>query len=224
MELIQNDWDGLLAEETQKEYFIQLQQFLDQEYMTKRIYPPREDIYNALRYTAYHDVKVLLLGQDPYHGPGQAHGLAFSVRPGVPIPPSLVNMFQELQTDLGCFYPNNGCLTKWARQGVMLLNTALTVEEGKANSHQKKGWAVFTDRIIQLLNDREDPVVFLLWGGNAKEKLKYITNHRHFVLSAAHPSPLSASRGFIGCRHFSKVNTILDRMGKTPIDWQIENI
>lgn len=219
-----NNWDALLAEEMQKEYFLKIQSFLDEEYANKNIYPPRKDIFNALKMTDYNDVRVLLLGQDPYHGAGQAHGLAFSVKPPVAPPPSLVNMFKELHDDLNCYIPNNGCLVKWARQGVMLLNTSLTVQEGMANSHQKIGWHIFTDKIIQLLNDREQPVIFLLWGGNAKTKLDIIKNPRHFVLIAAHPSPLSATRGFMGCRHFSKVNKILSDEGFSPIDWQIENI
>ena len=169
-------------------------------------------------------MKIVIIGQDPYHEEGQAHGLCFSVKPGVQTPPSLVNMYKELGTDLGCFTPNNGYLTKWAQQGILLLNAVLTVRGGQANSHRKKGWENFTDAVIKKLNEREKPVLFLLWGNNAKEKLPFITNPRHYVLSAAHPSPLSASRGFMGCRHFSKANTILQNENMTPIDWQIENI
>jgi len=219
-----NDWDKLLEGEFEKDYFIKLKEFLENEYATKTIYPAKEDIFNALRYTSCGDVKVVILGQDPYHGEGQAHGLAFSVKPGVAPPPSLVNMFKELNSDLGLKIPNNGCLTKWAKQGVLLLNAALTVQEGNANSHQKKGWEKFTDRIIEILNSREKPVIFLLWGNNAKEKLSIIKGYNHYVLSTVHPSPLSASRGFMGCRHFSKVNNILTQIGEMPIDWQIEDI
>lgn len=215
------DWDEILAEEYKKPYFLKLWEQVEEAYSKGKVYPARENIFNALRYTPYSKVKVLLLGQDPYHGEGQAHGLAFSVQPGTQIPPSLHNMFKELGTDLGLPYPQNGCLTPWAEQGVMLLNTVLTVRAGEANSHKKLGWTEFTDAIIKALNEREQPVIFLLWGANAREKLPLITNSRHYVLSAPHPSPLSASRGFFGCRHFSKVNTILERLGQTPISWQL---
>lgn len=219
--LIGNDWDLFLGEEFKKDYYQSLRRTLAEEYRTYTVYPAMENIFNALKYTSYSDVKVLLLGQDPYHGPGQAHGLAFSVQKGIQKPPSLLNMFKELESDLGIGQPSHGCLTDWTKQGVMLLNTVLTVRESEANSHKRIGWTVFTDRIISLLNEREDPVIFLLWGRNAAEKLPLITESRHYVLSCAHPSPLSASRGFFGCKHFSKVNTILERMGKTPIDWKI---
>lgn len=218
---IGNDWDAYIGEEFEKEYYINLRRRLAEEYRTHTVYPAKENIFNALKYTPYHKVKVLLLGQDPYHGAGQAHGLAFSVQKGVPKPPSLLNIFQELKSDLGIEAPSHGCLTDWTKQGVMLLNTVLTVREGEANSHKDLGWTVFTDKIIKTLNDREDPVIFLLWGRNAAEKLPFITGDQHFVLSAAHPSPLSASRGFFGCRHFSKVNCILKRLDKEPIDWKI---
>ena len=183
------------------------------------------DIFNALKFTSYSDCKIVILGQDPYHGEGQAHGLSFSVKPGIKTPPSLVNIYKELSSDIKGFYiPNNGYLTKWAKQGVLLLNASLTVVAGNANSHSKIGWQIFTDNIIKILNEREDPVVFLLWGNNAKKKEKYITNPKHLVLKAAHPSPLSAHNGFFGCRHFSKANEFLEKNGVKPVDWQIENI
>ncbi|MBR2878726.1 MAG: uracil-DNA glycosylase [Clostridia bacterium] len=222
--MIGNSWDNILKEEFEKEYFTKLSAFLDEEYASGPVYPPRDEIFSALKYTAYEDVKIVIIGQDPYHEEGQAHGLCFSVKPGVQTPPSLVNMYKELGTDLGCYTPNNGYLTKWAKQGILLLNAVLTVRGGAANSHRKKGWENFTDAVIKKLNEREKPVVFLLWGNNAKEKLAFITNPKHYVLSAAHPSPLSATRGFMGCRHFSKANTILSNENMTPIDWQIENI
>ncbi len=215
------DWNMVLDSERKKPYFSKLMEQVEEAYGLGTVYPPREDIFNALSYTPYHNVKVLLLGQDPYHGEGQAHGLAFSVRPGVQPPPSLQNMFKELVADVGITPPKTGCLIPWAEQGVMLLNTVLTVRAGEANSHKKFGWTTFTDSIISALNQREDPVIFLLWGANAKEKLPLITNPWHYVLLAPHPSPLSASRGFFGCRHFSKVNALLKRMGKEEISWQL---
>ena len=218
---IGNSWDKLLAEEFSKEYYQELRKKLAHEYRTRTIYPAMENIFNALKYTAYEDVKVLLLGQDPYHSPNKAHGLCFSVQKGIDKPPSLKNMFKELESDLGIKAPSHGCLTDWTKQGVLLLNTVLTVREAEPNSHKNLGWTIFTDRVIELLNQREDPVVFVLWGRNAIDKLPLITNSRHFVLIAAHPSPLSASRGFLGCRHYSKINEILQSMGKSPIDWQI---
>ena len=221
---IGNDWDELLKDEFQKEYYQKLRVFLAREYKTQTIYPGMYDIFNALRYTAYQDVKVVILGQDPYHGPGQAHGLCFSVKKGVNPPPSLVNIYQELHDDLGCFIPNNGYLKSWADQGVLLLNATLTVAAGQANSHSKIGWQQFTDKVIQVLNDREDPVIFILWGGNARSKKKYITHSWHYIIESAHPSPLSASNGFFGSRPFSKCNAILRELGKTEINWQIENI
>ena len=216
-----NSWDMLLADEFSKDYYQELRKNLAQEYRTHTIYPTMENIFNALKYTSYEDVKVLILGQDPYHGPNQAHGLCFSVQKGVDKPPSLKNMFKELESDLGICAPSHGCLTDWAKQGILLLNTVLTVREGEPNSHKKLGWTIFTNRIIQLLNERPDPVIFVLWGRNALEKLPFITNNQHYVLSAAHPSPLSASRGFFGCKHYSKINEILELIGKTPIDWRI---
>lgn len=219
-----NDWDKILDGEFTKDYYKKLRAFLKSEYSAHNIHPDMHDIFNALKWTSYADTKVVILGQDPYHEVGQAHGLAFSVQKGVKIPPSLLNMYKELQHELGCYIPNNGCLEKWARQGVMLLNASLTVRDGMANSHRNKGWEIFTDRIVELLNEREDPVVFMLWGNNAKEKIKVITGKHHKILTAAHPSPLSASRGFFGCGHFKTANRLLLEMGKTPIDWQIENI
>ena len=222
--MFNNKWDELLCDEFEKPYYKSLCEFLDRERNAHNIFPPEEDVFNALRYTDYDDVKVLIVGQDPYHEQGQAHGLSFSVRVGIPQPPSLKNIFKELTSDLGCYIPDNGCLTKWAQNGVMLLNTVLTVREGEANSHKNKGWEHFTDRVIACLNAREKPVIFLLWGSNAKEKLSIITGKQHYVLSTVHPSPLSATRGFFGCRHFSKTNAILNSIGVSPIDWQIENV
>ena len=219
-----NDWDELLVDEFKKPYYLELREFLKEEYTTKVIYPNMYNIFEALKHTSYKDTKVLILGQDPYHGENQAHGLAFSVQPNVAIPPSLLNIYKELKNDIGCFIPNNGYLIPWADQGVLLLNTALTVRAHEANSHKGKGWEVFTDRIIKLLNDRNDPVIFVLWGANARKKKELIDSSRHYILEAPHPSPLSASRGFFGCRHFSKINEILISIGKTPIDWQINNI
>lgn len=218
---IGNEWDFVLGEEFEKDYFKKLWETVENEYETHTIYPDKENIFNALRYTDYKDVKVLILGQDPYHGPKQAHGLCFSVQKGIDKPPSLKNIFKELKSDLGIDEPSHGCLTDWTKQGIMLLNTVLTVRESEPNSHKKLGWTVFTDKIIEKLNDRKEPVIFILWGNNALEKLHLITNPHHFVLSSVHPSPLSASRGFLGCKHFSKANEILKRLGKDPIDWKI---
>lgn len=219
-----NDWDEVLRGEFEKEYYIKLRQFLKEEYTAHKIHPDMYDIFNALKWTAYSDVKAVILGQDPYHEEGQAHGLAFSVQKGVRIPPSLLNMYKELKEELGCYIPNNGYLEKWARQGVLLLNAALTVRDGMANSHRGKGWETFTSTVIEKLNQREKPVIFLLWGSNAKEKMPLITNPNHKVLTSVHPSPLSASRGFFGCGHFKKTNELLAKMGEEAIDWQIENI
>lgn len=222
--ILKNDWKELLQEEFTKDYYLSLRNFLITEYKTNTIYPDKYDIFNALHFTAYKDIKVVILGQDPYHGPGQAHGLSFSVNPGVRIPPSLLNIYKELNSDLGCFIPNNGYLKKWADQGVLLLNTSLTVRSGQANSHKNKGWEIFTDKIISLVNAKEDPVVFLLWGNNAIKKKELITNKKHLILTSVHPSPLSASRGFLGSKPFSKINEFLISIKKEPIDWQIENI
>ncbi len=219
-----NSWDEILKDEFNEPYYLKLREFLKSEYSSKSIFPDMYDIYNAFRYTDYNDVKVVILGQDPYHGEGEAHGLAFSVKPGIAIPPSLRNIYKELRDSLGCYIPNNGYLEKWARQGVLLLNTALTVVKDNPNSHRGIGWELFTDKVIKLLNQREKPVIFLLWGSNAKSKSMLIDRNRHIVLMSVHPSPLSANRGFFGCNHFGLVNEKLYELGETPIDWQIENI
>ncbi len=218
-----NNWDQLLKDEFIKDYYLKLREFLKNEYAHYNIFPTMYNIFNALKYTDYFDVKVVIIGQDPYHEVGQAHGLCFSVQDNVPFPPSLLNIFKELQNDLGYPIPKSGNLTKWAKQGVLLLNTVLTVREHYANSHKNKGWENFTTKVIQLLNLRDDPIIFVLWGNDAKRKQEFITNPNHIVLTAAHPSPLSAYNGFFGCRHFSKVNQILNSMGKTPIDWSLNN-
>lgn len=217
---IGNSWDALLKEEFEKEYYIRLRQFLKKEYLYsgKRIFPKMENIFNAFKYTDYNSVKAVILGQDPYHGEGQAHGLCFSVEKGTAVPPSLQNIFKELTADLGITAPSHGCLTDWAKSGVLLLNSVLTVRENMAGSHRGQGWELFTDRVIELLNQREKPMVFLLWGNYAKAKASLIDKNRHLVLTAAHPSPLSAYNGFFGCRHFSAANNFL---GKDAIDWQI---
>ena len=222
--IFKNDWEDLLADELQKDYYLELRKFLISEYKTKKIFPDMFDIFNALHFTSYADTKVVILGQDPYHEPNQAHGLSFSVLPNVPPPPSLQNIFKELQTDLGCKIPNNGCLKFWAEQGVLLLNTVLTVRAHSANSHRGHGWEIFTDKIISLLNDREKPIAFILWGRPAREKKSMITNPQHFIVESAHPSPLSASKGFFGSRPFSKVNNFLISVGESPIDWQLPDI
>ena len=219
---IGNEWDDLLKDEFQKEYYLNLREFLKKEYFSGRVYPDMYDIFNALKYTSYSDVKAVIIGQDPYHGRGQAHGLCFSVQKGVAVPPSLQNIYKEIQSDLGIPPAPHGYLKKWADNGVLLMNTVLTVREGQANSHKGKGWEIFTDRVIELLNQRENPIVFLLWGGNAKQKLRLITNPDHCILQAAHPSPLSASNGFFGCRHFSKANEFLTAHGMEPIDWHVD--
>jgi len=219
-----NSWDEILKDEFTEPYYLKLREFLKREYSSRAIYPPMFDIYNAFKFTDYHDVKIVILGQDPYHGDGEAHGLAFSVKKGIAIPPSLRNIYKELNQSLGCYIPNNGYLEKWARQGVLLLNTALTVRKDIANSHRNVGWEIFTDKVIKILNEREKPIIFMLWGSNAKAKSMLINRMRHIVLTSVHPSPLSASRGFFGCGHFKTANEELIRMGQTPIDWQIENI
>lgn len=216
-----NEWDDLLKDEFKKDYYLNLRQFLKNEYSSQIVYPPMNDIYNALKYTSYSDVKAVILGQDPYHGKGQAHGLCFSVLKGVAPPPSLVNIYKELSSDILFDIPNHGELTKWAKEGILLLNTTLTVREGKPNSHKGKGWETFTDTVISILNQREKPIVFLLWGGNARSKKSLITNRQHLVLETVHPSPLSAYGGFFGCRHFSKTNDFLAEHGLSPIDWQV---
>lgn len=216
-----NDWDQVLAGEFEKDYYLELRKFLKEEYSTRTIYPSMYDIFNALKHTAYKDVKVVILGQDPYHGPNQAHGMCFSVKKGVAVPPSLVNIYKELKEDVGFEIPNHGFLESWADQGVLLMNTVLTVRGGQANSHKGKGWEIFTDQVIRHLNDREQPMVFLLWGAHAKSKRQLITNPNHMILTAAHPSPLSAYNGFYGCRHFSRTNLFLEEQGTKPIDWQL---
>ncbi|MDD3289376.1 MAG: uracil-DNA glycosylase [Eubacteriales bacterium] len=216
-----NDWDTLLGEEFDKDYYHKLRAFLKSEYAAHRIHPDMYDIFNALKATSRGDAKVVILGQDPYHGPGQAHGMCFSVQPGVPKPPSLVNIFKELQADLGVDPPADGHLIQWARQGVLMLNAVLTVREGSPNSHKGKGWETFTDQVIRCLNERERPLVFFLWGANARAKKALITNPAHLILEAAHPSPLSAYNGFFGCRHFSKANAFLEAKGMGAVDWKI---
>ncbi|RAL21404.1 uracil-DNA glycosylase [Thermoflavimicrobium daqui] len=224
MAILKNDWNDVVGEEFKKPYYIQLRKFLVDEYNTRTIYPDMYDIYSALHLTPYAQTKVVIIGQDPYHGTGQAHGLSFSVKPGVAIPPSLQNIYLELQHDLGCYIPNNGYLEKWAKQGVLMLNTVLTVRKGTPNSHRGKGWEMFTDQVIVSLNRRVKPVVFILWGKNAQEKKALITNPHHFIIQSAHPSPYSADRGFFGSRPFSKANQFLQKIGEEPIDWQIPNI
>ncbi|MBQ3161689.1 MAG: uracil-DNA glycosylase [Oscillospiraceae bacterium] len=219
---IGNEWDELLKGEFEKEYYLKLREFLKKEYFTYQIYPNMYDIFNALKYTSYSDVKAVIIGQDPYHGPGQAHGLCFSVQKGVAIPPSLQNMYKELYSDLGIPPANHGYLKKWADNGVLMMNAVLTVRGGQANSHRNMGWEAFTDKVIELLNKREQPIVFILWGNNAKQKMKLITNPNHLILQAAHPSPLSAFNGFFGCKHFSKTNDFLISHGIAPIDWNID--
>lgn len=218
---IQNSWYEVLSDEFKSEYYLKLREFLKKEYFSRTIYPPMNDIFNALKLTPYEKVKVVILGQDPYHEKGQAEGLCFSVPKGVKTPPSLVNIFKEIKDDLNIdnTSPELSC---WAKQGVLLLNTSLTVREGQANSHSGKGWEILTDAIIKKLNDRKQPIVFLLWGANARSKAAFITNKNHLVLSAAHPSPLSAYNGFFGCKHFSKANEFLVKNGIEPIDWRTE--
>ncbi|MBO5557221.1 uracil-DNA glycosylase [Ruminococcus sp.] len=220
---IGNSWDSILADEFKSPYYLQLREYLKREYATQTIYPDMYDIFNALKYTAYEDVKAVIIGQDPYHGEGQAHGLCFSVKRGIAPPPSLQNIFKELQNDVGFRIPNNGELTDWTKQGVLLLNAVLTVRAGQANSHRGKGWEKLTDAVIRKLNEREKPIVFMLWGRNAKEKQALITNSHHLVLTAAHPSPLSAYNGFFGCRHFSTANDFLKYTGQQPIDWSVSD-
>lgn len=219
--ILKNDWADRLSDEFQQPYYKELRRFLIEEYRTQIVYPDMYDIFNALHYTSYADTKVCILGQDPYHGPGQAHGLSFSVKPGVPPPPSLQNIFKELHDDIGCPIPDHGCLEHWARQGVLLLNTVLTVRQGAANSHRGRGWERFTDRVLEELNTRERPVVFILWGRPARAKKAMIDTRRHFVIESPHPSPLSAHYGFFGSRPFSRANEFLRRAGMEPVDWAI---
>ena len=224
MAAISNDWLEPLKPEFSKQYYRELYQKVIEEYKTHVVFPPSDDIFNAFALTPLHEVKVVIIGQDPYHNVGQAHGLCFSVRPDVDIPPSLVNIYKELHDDLGCYIPNNGYLVKWARQGVLLLNTVLTVRAHQANSHRGIGWEQFTDAAIRILNQEDRPIVFILWGAPAQAKKKMLNNPRHLILEAPHPSPLSAYRGFFGCKHFSKANEFLLKNGIEPIDWQIENL
>ena len=225
MAMIQNDWLEAIGGEFRKPYYKELYEFVKNEYHTRVIYPPADDIFNALHLTPLKDVRVLILGQDPYHNEHQAHGLCFSVLPDQKdIPPSLQNIYKELHDDLGCYIPNNGFLEKWAKQGVLMLNTVLTVRAHQANSHQGKGWELFTDAIIQAVNAQDRPIVYLLWGSPAQKKIPMLTNPKHLILKAPHPSPLSAYRGFFGCHHFSQTNAFLEQHGIAPIDWQIENI
>lgn len=218
-----NEWDILLRGEFDKPYYLTLHSFLVEQYTGYTVYPDMYDIFNALKYTTYSNVKVVIIGQDPYHEEGQAHGLSFSVKKGIQIPPSLLNIYKELNDDIGFKIPSHGCLESWAKNGVLLLNNVLTVRKGEANSHRGCGWEIFTDEVIKLLNNHQKPIVFMLWGSNAQEKGKLITNPRHFVLKAPHPSPLSAYRGFFGCKHFSQANDFLKKTGQTPIDWTIED-
>lgn len=220
---IGNDWDEILADEWQKPYYLKLRQFLKEEYSRHTVYPDMHNIFNALKNTSFADTKVCIIGQDPYHEPNQAHGLCFSVMRGVEPPPSLKNIYKELHDDVGFEIPSHGELTSWAKQGVLLLNTVLTVRGGQANSHKGKGWEIFTDRVISELDKKQTPVVFLLWGANARNKAQIIKNPIHKKLITVHPSPLSAYNGFFGCRHFSKTNTLLKDVGLTPIDWSLDN-
>lgn len=224
MAILKNDWAPLLEGEFAKPYYQRLRKILYQEYQTQVIYPDQYDIYNALHFTPYKDTKVVIIGQDPYHGPGQAHGLSFSVKPGVSIPPSLQNIYKELQTDLGCYIPNHGYLVEWTKQGVLLLNAVLTVRAGIPNSHKALGWEMFTDKVIETLNQRETPVVFILWGRFAQQKKELITSPHHFIIESPHPSPFSANRGFFGSRPFSRTNAFLREIGSEEIDWQITNL
>lgn len=218
---LDNDWDEILKDEFKKEYYLKLREFLKVEYRSREIFPNMYDIFNALKLTSYKDTKVLILGQDPYHDIGQAHGLAFSVKPGIKIPPSLLNIYKEIKDEYGYDMPSSGYLESWSKQGVLLLNTVLTVRAHQANSHKNMGWEIFTDEIIKILNRREDPIIFVLWGANARSKKQFIDTKKHFVLEAPHPSPLSAHRGFFGCNHFKKINDILGSLGKDAIDWRV---
>lgn len=224
MAMLQNDWVEAVGEEFKKPYYAELYKFVKEEYSNEIVYPPSDDIFNAMHLTPLSEVKVLILGQDPYHNQGQAHGLCFSVQPDVAIPPSLKNIYKELQADLGCTIPNNGYLVKWAKQGILMLNTVLTVRAHKPLSHQGKGWEQFTDAIIEAVNAQDRPIVYMLWGKPAQRKASMLNNPKHLVLKAAHPSPLSASHGFFGCKHFSQANQFLEENGIQPIDWQIEDV
>ena len=222
--MIHNHWYPWLQEEWQQPYFKKLAAFVHEQYQTKHIYPPKQLVFSAFEHCDYPDIKVVILGQDPYHNIGQAHGLSFSVKPGIEAPPSLVNIYKELNEDLGCYVPNNGYLVKWAQQGVLLLNTVLTVRAHQANSHRGIGWEDFTNAVIRILNEQDRPIVFLLWGRPAQNKMSMLNNPNHLILTAPHPSPLSAYRGFFGCKHFSRTNEFLAAHGVKPIDWQIEDL
>ncbi len=222
--MVHNDWYPWLQQEWKQDYFVDLSRFVHEAYENRVIYPPKQQVFSAFEACDFKDIKVVILGQDPYHQRGQAHGMCFSVNPGIAIPPSLQNIYKELQSDCGCYVPNNGYLMPWAKQGVFLLNTILTVEDSHPLSHKNRGWEIFTDHVIQKINEKEDPVVFLLWGRNARDKKGMIDQSRHLVLEASHPSPLSAYHGFFGCRHFSNANRFLMDHHKEPIDWQIQNI
>lgn len=224
MGMIENDWLEPLNPEFRKPYYAELFKFVKEEYASRKVFPPADDIFNAFHLTPLSQVKVVILGQDPYHNDGQAHGLCFSVKPDVDVPPSLVNIYQELHDDLGCDIPNNGYLTKWAEQGVLMLNTVLTVRAHQANSHRGKGWEEFTDAAIRILNEQDRPIVFILWGSPAQKKAAMLHNPKHLILKSPHPSPLSAYRGFFGSRPFSQTNEFLERNGLEPVDWQIENV
>lgn len=224
MGMIENDWLEALKPEFRKPYYTKLFQFVKKEYDERQIFPPSDDIFNAFHLTPLSEVKVVIIGQDPYHNVGQAHGLCFSVKPDVEIPPSLVNIYKELQDDLGCKIPNNGYLVKWAKQGVLMLNTVLTVRAHEANSHRGKGWEEFTDAAIEVLNKQNRPIVFILWGAPAQTKKKMLNNPNHLILTAPHPSPLSAYRGFFGSKPFSQTNKFLQKNGLKEIDWQIEDV
>lgn len=224
MAQITNDWAKYLQEEYKKSYYRSLYENVKKEYSEQVVFPPSDEIFTAFHLTPLSEVKVVILGQDPYHNYGQAHGLSFSVKPEIKTPPSLENIYKELHDDLGCYIPNNGYLIKWAKQGVFLLNTTLTVRAHQANSHKDIGWEYFTDAAIRILNEQDRPIVFLLWGGFAQKKKSFLNNKKHLILEAPHPSPLSAYRGFLGCKHFSKTNEFLMQHGLSPIDWQVENI
>lgn len=224
MAAISNDWLLPLTPEFSKEYYKKLFQFVVNEYKTQVIFPPSDEIFSAFELTPLSEVKVVIIGQDPYHNVGQAHGLCFSVKPDVEIPPSLVNIYKELQDDLGCYIPNNGYLVKWAKQGVLMLNTVLTVRAHQANSHRGMGWEEFTDAAIEVLNKQDRPIVFILWGAPAGKKASMLNNPNHLIIKAPHPSPLSAYRGFFGSKPFSQTNAFLEKHGIKPIDWQIENV
>lgn len=223
-QILTNDWAGLLGDEFTKDYYLRLREFLKQEYTYQTVYPPMQDIFNALHFTRFSDVKAVILGQDPYHGENQAHGLSFSVQSGVPQPPSLKNIFKELQNDVGCRMPNHGYLGSWTEQGVLLLNTVLTVRGGQAHSHKGMGWEQFTNQVIASLNEKTDPVVYILWGAAARRKQELIDTSKHYIVTSPHPSPLSAHRGFFGSKPFSKTNEILKQNGLSEIDWEIPTL